>query len=131
MREKYGAPDRVRTSILLLAGSLWLYLPDVSCLTITLWRRCNYSQTKRSSTKPGTWQITTVKQFTVYFRKSAMFAFDHKQKKYKYYGEDNTIQYKQRIMKLWFSVLHLLNTNESIANTLKWTTIFIIIKKQR
>ena len=49
-----------------------------------------------------------------------MFAFDHKQKKYKYYGEDNTIQYKQRIMKLWFSVLHLLNTNESIANTLKW-----------
>ena len=30
--------------------------------------------------------------YTVYFRKSAIFAFDHLQKKYKFYVQGNTIQ---------------------------------------
>ena len=31
--------------------------------------------------------------YTVYFRKSAIFALDHLQKKYKFYVQGNTIQY--------------------------------------
>ena len=50
-------------------------------------------------------------KFTAYFRKSAIFAFDHLQKQYKFYGQDNTRQYKtiqctHIIMKLRFSVSH-------------------------
>ena len=36
--------------------------------------------------------------FTVYLRKSPIFAFEHLQKKF--YGQDKTMQCKQRIMKL-------------------------------
>ena len=92
--------------------------------------------------------------YTVYFRKSAIFALDHLQKKYKFYVQGNTIQdntiqdktrqdntiqyntiqYKQRMMKLWFNVSHkkILGTNEKISNNLKWNkNIIIIFQNQR
>ena len=87
--------------------------------------------------------------YTVYFRKTAIFAFDHLQKKYKFYVQGNTIQdktiqyntiqyntiqYKQRMMKLWFNVSNkkILRTNEKISNNLKWNkNIIIIFQNQR
>ena len=68
-------------------------------------------------------------KFTAYFRKSAIFAFDHLQKQYKFYGQDNTRQYKTIQDNTMYThnnettiqcfTHNLLGTNEKIANKLK------------